>query len=215
MVLQFGSTKTGILHEPSDLHVMQWRLAFTSSSKVLCFSSNIKAVNSYFLQLSQKENTETCKIEVKRLVDAIKELDNYSHWNDSLGVTVTFKSFITMVDSGLVNKATDNVDQHKCRICRQRVWDVRNKGNQICSNVYFCPFLELSTLEFGGSLTHTIIHLGSFLIDLGNRREFREHSKRGYGELKRITEKIVHDEILEKLGIHVGEPRAGGAGTSK
>ena len=175
------------------------------------FCPNQSVENGYYFQ---KENTETVKIEVKRLVDSMKELDGWSHWNESLEVTVKFKSLITMVDSGLVNKACDNFDQHKCRVCRQRVWDVRSKGNAICSDVFFCPFLEISMLEFGGSPTHFVIHMGKFLIDLGNRREFREHSKRGFSELKRVTEKIVHDEILEKLGLHVGEPRAGGAGTS-
>ena len=55
---------------------------------------------------------ESVKISVKILVDAIKELESWSYWNEELGVWVTFKIFFTMVDSGLVNKATDNRGQN-------------------------------------------------------------------------------------------------------
>ena len=163
----------------------------------------------------QKENKESVKISVKKLVDAIKELDSWSHWNDVLGIPVNFKTFFTMVDSGLVNKATDN-DNFRCRIGRQRMDYVRKNGNHTCtSNVYFCPYLEMSLLDFGGSPTHNTLHLGSWIIDLANRRETEAYNQPGFGEIHARTEQAVHDEILALLGIHVGEPRAGGAGNSK
>ena len=81
--------------------------------------------------------------------------------------------------------------------------NVRNEGNQICDYVHFSPELDMSMVEFGHSPTHFTIHIGMFLLDIGNRREFRAHGKRGYADLKKITEKIVHDELLEALGIRV------------
>ena len=108
-----------------------------------------------------------------------------------------------MVDSGAVNKATGNNDQHKCRVCLQRPWDVRNKGNQICDHVHFCVELDMSLLAFGGSPTHTVIHIGTLLVDMAIRRESQAHSKRGFTELHKETEKIVREEILELLSIHV------------
>ena len=95
------------------------------------------------------------------------------------------------------------------------MWDVRKNGNEICFDVYFCPYLEMSLLEFGGSPTHCVIHIGCFIVDLANRRETQVHSKRGFKEIHIQTEQLVHDEILGLLGIHVGEVRAGGAGNSK
>ena len=148
-------------------------------------------------------------------MDAIKSLDSWTHVNEILGVKVNFKMFFTMVDSGLVNKATDN-DNFRCRIGRQRMDFVRKNGNHTCtSNVYFCPYLEMSMLDFGGSPTHWTLHLGSWLIDMANRRETNAYNQPGFGEIHARTEKVVHDQILGLLGIHVGEPRAGGAGTSK
>ena len=144
----------------------------------------------------------------------MRELAGWTYWDEKLGINVNFEFFLTMVDSGLVNKASDNRDNHKCRICRKRMLDVRNQGNEICSNVHFSPELNLSMMQFGHSPTHFVLHMGCFLLDIGNRREFREHGKRGYADLKKITEHMIHDEILEVLGLHVGEPRAGGAGTS-
>ena len=163
----------------------------------------------------QKENKESVKISVKKLVDAIKALDSWTYVNEILGVRVNFKMFFTMVDSGLVNKATGN-DNFRCRIGRQRMDYVRKNGNHTCtSNVYFCPYLEISMLDFGGSPTHFTIHLGCWTIDMANRRETEAYNQQGFGEIHGRTEKTVHDQILALLGLHVGEVRAGGAGTSK
>ena len=74
----------------------------------------------------QKENTETVKIEIKRLLDSIRDLDDHCYQSeDHPGVSVKFKTLFTMIDSGAVNKATDNTDQHKCRICRKRMVEYR------------------------------------------------------------------------------------------
>ena len=130
-------------------------------------------------------------------------LENYTYWNEKLGVNIRFKLHFTMVDSGAVNKATDNTDAHKCRVCLLRPWDVRNKGNDICNHVHFCIELNMSLIAFGPSPCHFVIHMGTYIVDLANRRESQSHNKRGFAKLHRNTEKIVHDEILALLGIHV------------
>ena len=143
------------------------------------------------------------------MAKAIKDLRNYTHWNESLGVGVKFKFHLTMVDSGAVNKATGNDDQHKCRVCLQRPWTVRNQGNQICDHVHYCIELDMSLLDFGGSPTHNVIHIGTWLVDLAIRRESQAHTKRGFTEHHNEMEKIVHDEILDLLGIHVSNSEIG------
>ena len=82
------------------------------------------------------------------------------------GVNIRFKLHFTMVDSGAVNKATDNTDAHKCRVCLVRPWDVRNNGNEICNHVHFCIELNMSLIAFGPSPCHFVIHIGNLLIDL-------------------------------------------------
>ena len=138
-----------------------------------------------------------------KLLAAKRVLDNYVHYNEKLGIYVSVRMFLTMVDSGLVNKLTDNDDQHKCRICRRRMLDVRNEGNHICNNVHFSPELNMSMVEFGHSPTHWVLHIGMVLKDIADRRAFRKWGVQGYADLKKTTEKIVHDEILDLLGIHV------------
>ena len=151
----------------------------------------------------QKENKETLKREFIELLTQLQNLVNFTHWNEKLGVKVRNKTYFTMVDSGAVNKATDNDDQHKCRVCLQRPWDVRNMGNGISDHVHFCIELNMPLIAFGPSPYHFVIHLGMYIHDLANRRESQAHTKRGFAELHRNTEKIVHDEILALLGIHV------------
>ena len=58
----------------------------------------------------QKENKDTVQVEVERLMAGFKLLDETVHYNAKHGINVTFKSFFTMVDSGLVNKAQGNWD---------------------------------------------------------------------------------------------------------
>ena len=164
--------------------------------------------------LLQKENKETIEIEIFRILAEKRELEAWTYWDEKLGINVNFRLFLTMVDSGLVNKASDNDDNHKCRMCLRRMADIRQHGNHICSYCHFSPKLNMSMVEFGHSPTHFAQHIGCWLLDVGNRREFREHGKKGYAELKKLTEQQIHDEMLELLGLHVGEPRADGAGTS-
>ena len=52
-------------------------------------------------------------------------LDNHCYRSpDHPGVKIKFKTFFTMIDSGAVNKATDN-DNFRCRICRKRMEEYR------------------------------------------------------------------------------------------
>ena len=138
-----------------------------------------------------------------RLLGERRELENFTHRNEKLGIDISFKVLFTMVDSGLVNKASGNTDQHKCRIGRKRMLNVRNEGNHICSDVHFSEELGISMLEFGHSPCHFNVHMGMWLLDVANRREFRAHGKRGYADLLKVTEQVVHDELLEVLAIHV------------
>ena len=70
------------------------------------------------------------------------------------------------------------------------------------------------SLDFGGSPTHSKIHVGDLLLDYGTRRETKSHGKHGLTVTHTRSKKEVHDEMLKVLGIHVNEPRAGGSGTS-
>ena len=138
-------------------------------------------------------------------------MENFTHRNEKLGIDISFKVLFTMVDSGLVNKASGNTDQHKCRIGRQRMLNVRNEGNDICTNnVHFSEELGMSMLEFGHSPCHFNVHIGMWLLDVANRREFRAHGKRGYADLLKVTERVVHDELLEVLHIHVSSKKKKG-----
>ena len=70
------------------------------------------------------------------------------------------------------------------------------------------------SLDYGGSPTHGKIHVGDLLLDYGTRRETKSHGKHGVKDVHFRSKKEVHDEMLNVLGIHVNEPRAGGSGTS-
>ena len=151
----------------------------------------------------QKETKETVIISVHELLEWKRELENFIHTNVAIGIDVAFKVLITMVDGGLVNKASGLTDGHKCRVGRQRMWNVRNEGNHICDNVHFSEDLNMSMLDFGHSPCHFNVHIGMWLLDIANRREFRKHGERGYADLLKVTEGVVHDEMLQAFGIHV------------
>ena len=157
----------------------------------------------------QKENPENVKIEVNRLFAEIKELEEYVHENEELGISIRFKMFFTMVDSGLVIKYFD-IAPMKCRICIKTMKQYRKEQHQNMVVSYVHP----GSLDFGPSICHTKLHIGELILDWGARKDFKTHGARGFSELKKLGEKEMHDELLKLLGIHVNEPRAGGAGTS-
>ena len=84
-----------------------------------------------------------------------------------------------------------------------------------CDHVHFDENLNISTVEFGPSLCHFILHIGKFLLDLAYRRECKIYNERGYADIIKETKPIVQFEIHELTGLRVGEPRVGGAGTSE
>ena len=85
-----------------------------------------------------------------------------------------------------------------------------------CYHVQFDPFLDMSLIEFGGSLTHWTIHCGTELLDIAYRREFKKYNVQGFTQLYKDTKRIVQQEIFNAFdGLRVGEVRAGGAGTSE
>ena len=55
----------------------------------------------------QKENAQNVKVVVNDLLAQIKYLENYEHKNEELGISLRFRLFFTMVDSGLVIKYFD------------------------------------------------------------------------------------------------------------
>ena len=65
------------------------------------------------------------------------------------------------------------------------------------------------SLDFGGSPTHSKLHVGCLMLDMAARRDFQTHGARGFAELKYIGEQRIHDELLQLLGVRVNEPRAG------
>ena len=74
----------------------------------------------------------------------------------------------------------------------------------------------MSMVEFGGSLTHFVIHCGTELLDIAYRREYKLYNVQGYKDLYKTTKEIVQQEIYNAFdGLRVGEVRAGGAGTSE
>ena len=73
----------------------------------------------------------------------------------------------------------------------------------------------MSMVEFGGSLTHFVIHCGTELLDIAYRREYKLYNVQGYKDVYKTTKEIVQQEIFDAFGLRVGEPRAGGAGTSE
>ena len=90
----------------------------------------------------------------------------------------------------------------------------RNLGR--CDYCHFDPVLNMSMVEFGGSLTHWVIHVGTELLDIAYRREYKLYRVQGYTDLYKTTKKIVQREIYNAFdGLRVGEVRAGGAGTSE
>ena len=70
-------------------------------------------------------------------------------------------------------------------------------------------YVHPGSLDFGGSPTHTKLHVGCLILDLGARRDFQQHGARGFAELKKLGEQQIHDELLKLLGVRVNEPRAG------
>ena len=72
----------------------------------------------------QKENAETCKAAVKDIVDQNRDLEKHTFFSEEHGINCQFKTYLTMIDSGAVNKATGNPNQ-RCRICRLRMEEYR------------------------------------------------------------------------------------------
>ena len=114
-----------------------------------------------------------------------------------------------MVDSGLVLKFFD-IAPTKCRMCLYTMTQFREA--QLANAV--SDYIHPGSIDFGPSICHTKIHVGDLILDLGARQYTKAHYKRGFTDDNNKGKKIIHDAILKKLGIHVNEPRAGGAGNS-
>ena len=84
-----------------------------------------------------------------------------------------------------------------------------------CYHVQFDTYLNMSLIEFGGSLTHFTIHIATSLLDIAYRREFQLYGVQGYSKIYKDTKIIVQWEIYNRFELRVGEVRAGGAGTSE
>ena len=82
-------------------------------------------IDSILPLLLQKENAETCKAAVKDIVDQNRDLEKHTFYSEEHGVNCRFKTYLTMIDSGAVNKATGNTDNFKCRVCLKRMEDYR------------------------------------------------------------------------------------------
>ena len=165
------------------------------------------------IQYLQKENTETIKIECDRLFDQMKQLDHHTYVDPDLGVSVSFKTLFTMADGGLVSKYFGE-HSSKCRICllpmkqfrdQQMKAEAEGRLDKFMSDLYIHP----GSLDFGGSPTHTKIHVGMLLLDWASRKEFKRHGAHGFSDLKKMGEKEVHDSLIRVLGIRVNEPRTG------
>ena len=157
----------------------------------------------------ESENKETVQVEVSRIMAAIKLLEGLLHYNEKHGIHAKFKTFFTMVDSGLVNKDQGNWDS-RCRVCHMTMKEYRKLQSQGIRVDYVYP----GSLDFGGSPTHTKLHVGQLVLDMAARRDFQKYGARGYAELKAKGEQRIHDELFKLLGARVNEPRAGGAGNS-
>ena len=157
----------------------------------------------------QKENAQNVKVVVNDLLAQIKYLENYEHKNEELGISLRFRLFFTMVDSGLVIKYFD-IAPMKCRICVKTMEQFRKEQLENAVVSYIHP----GSIEFGPSVCHTKLHLTELLLDYGARKESKSHRKRGFAEMLRLGKREMHDVFLRYLNIHVNEPRAGGAGNS-
>ena len=73
----------------------------------------------------------------------------------------------------------------------------------------------MSMVEFGGSLTHFVLHIGTNLQDIAMRRDTHAYGVQGFKDDHKTMKQVVHDEIYTLLSLRVGEARAGGAGTSE
>ena len=84
-----------------------------------------------------------------------------------------------------------------------------------CDYEHFDENLGFSTIDFGPSLCHCVLHIGKVLLDMGYRRECKVYNEQGYADIIKETKPLVQFEIYNLTGLRVGEPRAGGAGTSE
>ena len=124
-----------------------------------------------------------------------------------------FKVLFTMVDSGLVLKYLD-IHASKCRTCEYPMVKFRaeqlkaekaGKMDEFLLNLPAHP----GSLEFGPSVCHTKMHIGKLAMDIMARAKFKQHGKRGFSDDKKNGDDYVHDQLFKRLGIRVGEVRAG------
>ena len=59
-----------------------------------------------------------------------RALEGHIYYSEEHGVNFRYKTYFTMIDSGAVNKATDN-DNFRCRICRTRMEEYRYNSSVI------------------------------------------------------------------------------------
>ena len=161
----------------------------------------------------QKENKETIHKVCAEIFEEKKELDGYTYRNEEFGVDIGFKTFFTMVDGGLVSKYFEE-HASKCRVCvypmlkfrkEQEKAEQEGKLDEFLLNLFIQP----GSLDFGGSPTHTKLHIAELLLDLGARQFIKVYGKKGYADLKNQGEEYVHDAMYKLLGIRVNEAKAG------
>ena len=87
------------------------------------------------------------------------------------------------------------------------------------TNFYLCrelqkqgitvDYVHPGSLDYGGSPTHTKIHVGRLILDWGERRDTQKYNVRGFTQQHKDSRLEVQEELFKVLQIHVNEPRAG------
>jgi hypothetical protein len=156
----------------------------------------------------EREYKDSISRESQRLQGEVSQLVPYII-SDVPRIEVKFKGLFTMLDGKVLNELTSNPSSANCPICHK-------SSKQMSSQAINFPPVE-GSLAFGVSPLHFGIRSFELLYNIGYRRDTKKFGGRWTDEereKKKVCEKKVKANFLEKLGLIIDQRRDGGAGNT-
>ena len=124
-------------------------------------------------------------------------------------VQVRYEMQLTMIDGKVSNALTNTTSTQTCNVCGAKPTEMNH-----LDRVRLKP-PDPNTYQYGLSTLHAWIRLFELVLHLGYRMKLKVWSVKAEKRDQFIAEKKrIQGEFLDKMGLPVDQPRAGGAGSS-
>ena len=159
-----------------------------------------------------RETAQRSREEASYWKEQISQLEQHQIQLGGLKVNVTFRLLLTMIDGKVQAAITETSSTAVCTVCQAKP----SQFNQL-KQVRLMPVSQ-SALMLGLSTMHAWIRFFEFVVHLSYKAEegVKQWTRLNTEQKKVVDEKRkrVQSMFWDRMGLHVDQPRPGGAGSS-